>query len=219
MAALDYGQARRTMVDTQVRPSDVTDYAVIDAMLWAPREMFVPEQRRALAYADENLRLPTGQVILSPRTFAKMLQVACIRRDDMVLDVGCALGYSSAVASRLAGAVIALESDPEMTRAATDGLAELGVENCAVLSASLAEGDPRHAPYDVILVNGGIQTTPERLRRQLKDGGRLVVVRVTGVGGACTVTSRIGEAFGEQSMFDASAPVLKEFTAAEEFEF
>ncbi len=215
----DYGALRRTMVDCQVRPADVTDYGIIEALLWAPRERFLPERLRPFAYADRDFRLPGGQVLLAPRTFAKMLQVARIGPADMVLDLGCAYGYSAAVVSRLAEAVVALETDADMSDEATATLVELGVENCAVLPAPLARGVPEHGPFDVILVEGGIERLPSALLTQLKDGGRLVAVHVGDTGGECRVRARSGDAYAEIGAFDAVAPVLTGFEARKEFVF
>ena len=160
MNDIGYGALRRRMVDCQVRPADVTDYGIIDALLWAPRERFLPERLCPLAYADRDFDLPGGQVLLAPRTFAKMLQVAGIGATDMVLDIGCGYGYSAAVLSRLAEAVVALVPDAATADEATATLLELGVENCAVLSAPLAAGVPEHGPFDVILVEGASSAFP-----------------------------------------------------------
>ncbi len=215
----EQAKARQTMVDGQVRTSDVTSYSVIDAMLWAPRERFMPESRAAFAYADAHAVFPGGQVALSPRVQAKMLQAARVRPDHVVLDVGCAAGLSAALLSRLAGAVVALESDPQLAERATSTLIDAGVENCAVLCGSLADGDPDHQPYDAILVNGGIERLPEALPRQLRDGGRLVAVMLDGARGECRVMTRSGDAFGSMPVFDATAPLLPGFEAERAFVF
>ncbi len=219
MNETDCAALRRTMVDCQIRPADVTDYGIIEALLWAPRERFLPERLRPFAYADRDFRLPGGQVLLAPRTFAKMLQVARVGPSDMVLDLGCAYGYSAAVLSRLAEAVVALEPDAAVADEATAILADLGVENCAVLSAPLAEGVPEHGPFDVILVEGGVGRLPGALLTQLKDGGRLVAVHVGEIDGECRVRTRSGDAYGHVSGFDAVAPVLSGFEARKEFVF
>ena len=216
---MNFAQARRTMVDCQIRPADVTDHRIIEAFLAVPRERCVPEERRDLAYADEDAVYPEGQVVLAPRTFAKMLQAASIHRDEIVLDIGCASGYSAAVLSRLADAVVALESSSVLAEQATETLADIGVENCAVLTHTLPNGAPEHQPYDVILVNGGIETLPNGLRAQLKEGGRLVILRVQAGHGECRVITRFGNAYGEVSAFDATAPVLPGFRAEPKFLF
>lgn len=215
----DFEDARLRMVDGQVRTADVTSYGVIDAMLWAPRERFMPDERTALAYADAHAVFPDGQVVLSPRVQAKMLQEARVRPDQVVLDVGCAAGLSAALLSCLAGTVVALEADPDLAERATSALAAVGVENCAVLCRSLVEGDPDHQPYDAILINGGIERLPNTLSRQLRDGGRLVMVMMNGVRGECQVVTRSGDVYGSRSAFDATAPLLPGFEAEREFAF
>lgn len=212
-------EARRRMVDGQVRTADVTSLAVIDAMLWAPRERFMPESREFLAYADAHAVFAGGQVVLSPRVQAKMLQAARVEPHHVVLDVGCAAGLSSALLSRLACAVVALESDPELAVRANDALTSLGVENCVVLCRPLAEGDPEHGPYDVIAINGGVERLPEELLGQLREGGRLVAVVQDEVRGECRVATRSGGARGTHPAFDATAPRLPGFEAEREFEF
>ena len=219
MGDSNFSVLRRTMVDCQIRPADVTDYVILEALLWAPRERFLPERLRPFAYADRDFRLPADQVLLAPRTFAKMLQVGRIGPSDMVLDVGCGYGYSAAVVSRLAEAVVALVPDAGIAEEATAALADLGVENCAVLPAPLTEGVPEQGPFDVILVEGGIERLPDALAGQLKDGGRLVAVHMAETRGECRVRTRTAAAHSEVSVFDATAPVLPGFEAMEEFAF
>ena len=219
MKRIDSAVLRRRMVDCQVRPADVTDYGIIEAMLRVPRERFLPGDLRRFAYADRDFRLPGGQVLLAPRTFAKMLQVAGIGADDMVLDVGTAHGYSAAVLSHLAEAVVALEEDPAVVEEATASLADFGVENCVVLQAPLVAGVPEHGPYDAILVQGGVEWLPDSYWQQLKDGGRLVAIHTGEAGGECRLQIRSGEACSRVSAFDATAPILAGFEAVRGFEF
>ena len=137
----DYAQARRVMVDRQVRPADVTDLRIIAALLDVPREMFVPAARRAVAYLDLDVPVSeSGRALLKPMVFAKLLQAAGIGETDRVLDVGCATGYSAAVLAKLAGHVVALEEDAAMAREASATLAQAGAGNIAVASGPLAAG-------------------------------------------------------------------------------
>ena len=176
----DFSTARQNMVDGQVRPSDVTDTRILDAMLAVPREVFVPESKRALAYLDLDLDVSEGgsakRFLIKPVVLAKMLQAAEIRETDRVLVVGCATGYAAAVISHFAGQVVATESEPALAAKATAMLAQLGCGNVAVRTAAAAEGDPANAPFDVIVLNGATEIVPERLYAQLRDGGRLVGV-------------------------------------------
>ncbi|MCC6890124.1 MAG: protein-L-isoaspartate O-methyltransferase [Hyphomicrobiales bacterium] len=176
---LDFSTARRMMVDGQVRTSDVTDPRIIAAMLDLPRERFVPAQKASLAYLDCDLAVTEGSAprrLIKPMVLAKLLQAADIGPNDRALDVGCATGYSSALLARLAARVVALESDATLARQARDNLAAVGASNIEVATGTLTDGWPAAAPYDVILLNGAAERVPERLLRQLAEGGRLVAV-------------------------------------------
>ncbi len=140
--------ARQKMVDGQVRPSDVTDIRIIDAMLEIPREAFVPESQRAMAYLDLDLDVgETGSAkcfLIKPVVIAKMLQAAEIKQGDNVLVAGCATGYAAAVAAKLAGQVTAAEADPSQAAKAGDILAGLG--NVKVVAVAAAEDIPPTPP-------------------------------------------------------------------------
>jgi protein-L-isoaspartate(D-aspartate) O-methyltransferase len=207
-----FSTARQNMVDGQVRPSDVTDLRIIDAMLAVPREAFVPEGQRALAYLDLDLDVSEGasekRFLIKPVVTAKMLQAAEIKDTDNVLVVGCATGYTAALVARLAGRVTATEGDPVLAAKAKDVLTQFEVPNVTVGVAPSAEGYPANAPYDVIVLNGATEVTPDRLYRQLKDGGRLVgVFAMTQPPRAMIVTRSHGD-FGNRALFDAVVPVL-----------
>jgi protein-L-isoaspartate(D-aspartate) O-methyltransferase len=207
-----FSTARQKMVDGQVRPSDVTDIRIIDAMLAVPREAFVPENQRGMAYLDLDLEVsegaPAKRFLIKPVVLAKMLQAAEIGDTDHVLVAGCATGYSAAIVSKLAARVTATESDPSLAGKARDALAALGVTNVTVREAAAAEGDPANAPYDVIVLDGATEITPERLYAQLGDGGRLVgVFAMTKPPRAMIVTRSHGD-FGNRALFDAVAPIL-----------
>jgi protein-L-isoaspartate(D-aspartate) O-methyltransferase len=157
--------------------------------------------------------------MLDPRTFAKMIDAADPGPDDLVLDLGCGLGYSTAVLARMAAAVVAVEEDAAMARSAAATLTELQVDNAEVLEAPLVAGAAEHAPYNVILVEGGVETAPDGLMEQLREGGRMVFVRMEGEYGWCELVTRVGGAFARRRMFDAAAPVLPGFERQEAFEF
>ncbi|GAC1622062.1 MAG: methyltransferase domain-containing protein [Bradyrhizobium sp.] len=200
------------MVDGQVRPSDVTDLRIIDAMLAVPREAFVPEQQRAMAYLDLNLDVSGGgssrRCLINPAVTAKLLQAAEILDTDRVLVVGCATGYTAALAARLAANVTATEVEPALAAKAGEILAELGLGRVTVRAADIAEGDPAGGPYDVIVLDGATEIAPERLYRQLREGGRLVgVFAQTQPQRAMIVTHSHGD-FGHRALFDAAVPVL-----------
>jgi protein-L-isoaspartate(D-aspartate) O-methyltransferase len=207
-----FAVARQKMVDGQVRASDVTDIKIIDAMLEVPREAFVPQGQRALAYLDLDLDVSesgaTRRFLIKPAVTAKMLQAAEIMETDNVLVVGCATGYSAALVAKLAALVTATESEPALAARARDILAELGFGNVTVQAAAAAEGDPARAPYDVIVLDGATGIIPEPLYRQLKDGGRLVGVFAMTQPPRAAIVTRSHDDFGHRPLFDAVAPVL-----------
>ncbi len=208
----DFALRRTMMVDTQVRPSDVTKFPIIQAMLTVPREEFVPAARREAAYMGENIDLGTGRVVLEPRTFAKMLDVLDIQPDEMVLDVGTGLGYSAAILSRLAEAVVAVEADSAWAGEAEAGLSDAGADNVAVVEAPLAEGAPQHGPYNAIVIQGGVEEVPETLLRQLRDGGRIAALFMDGALGVCRIGYKSDGRISWRDAFNAAAPVLPGFT-------
>ena len=213
----DYETRRITMVDTQVRPSDVTKFPIIEAMLVVPRERFVPPSLRDVAYVGRNLDLAPGRALIEPRTLAKMLETLAIEPDELVLDIAPWLGYSSAVIARLAQAVVALEDDEGRIADAEALLAEIGADNVAVVHGSLAAGAPQHGPYDAIVIEGAIEALPDAIAGQLKEGGRIGAVFMEGALGVCRVGYKAHGAITWRFAFNASAPVLPGFEAAREF--
>ena len=148
----EFASRRMMMVDTQVRPSDVTKFPIIDAMLQVPREVYVPRDKQEAAYIGENVEIAPGRVVLEPRTLAKMLDALDIQPDEMVLDLGCGLGYSAAVIARLADTVVAVEEDAALAAEAQRVLSDEGVDNAVVVAGPLAAGAAKHGPYDVIMM-------------------------------------------------------------------
>ncbi len=213
----DYSARRIMMVDTQVRPSDVTKYPIIEAMLSVPREKFVPADLQEAAYAGENVALSSGRVVLEPRTLAKLLDALDIQPTELVLDVGAGLGYSTAVIARMAEAVVAVEEDEALAAEATKALAGQGADNAAVLTGALAAGSAKHGPFDVITIEGGVETLPEGLLAQLKDGGRVGAIFMQGAVGTAKVGYKEGGRITWRFAFNAAAPVLPGFAAKRGF--
>lgn len=207
------------MVDSQVRPSDVTRFPIIEAMRAVPREEFVPAAMRAVAYLGEHVPLAPGRVVLDPRVFAKMLDALDVGPSDLVLDVGCGIGYSTAVIARMAEAVIAIEDDPDRAQEAEAALSAQGADNAVVQTGPLAGGVPEHGPYDVIMLQGAIEVLPQALCDQLKPGGRIAAIFVDGAHGHARLGQRTAHGVGWRRIFDAVAPVLPGFSAAKTFEF
>ncbi len=213
----EFAARRVMMVDTQVRPSDVTKFPIIAAMLAVPREVYMPRARREAAYVGENVDIGAGRVMLEPRTLAKMLDALDILPSEAVLDIGCGLGYSTAVIARLAEAVVAVEEDDAMAAEAQRSLSAEGVDNAAVVVAPLHLGDAKHGPYDVIMVQGGVEVVPDALISQLKDGGRIGAVFMQGALGIARIGHKAKGQVTWRFSFNATAPVLRGFTATRAF--
>lgn len=211
----DFAARRTVMVDSQIRPSDVTKYSIIDAMLNVPRERFVPDGREEVAYLGENIPLSRGRVLLDPRCFAKLLDALDVQPNEVALDVGAGLGYSTAVLARMAEAVIAVED--EFAAEAERRLSELGVDNAVVVSGTPADGARRHGPYDVILVEGGVEQVPAALTDQLKDGGRIGALFMEGNLGVARIGYRAEGVISWRPIFNASAPVMPGFATVRQF--
>ena len=215
----DYATRRRMMVDTQVRPSDVTKFPIIDALLRVPREAFVPEDRREAAYADTLIELGEGRVVLDARTLSKMLDALDIQPDELVLDIGCGLGYSTAVLAHLSDFVVALEQDEAMVDEAQSKLSEQGIDNAAVFAGELQAGQSKNGPYDVIILQGSAEQVPEALTDQLKEGGRICALFAEGALGSARVGYKIDGQVTWRSVFNALAPVLPGFETHRAFTF
>lgn len=213
----NYAARRTVMVDSQVRPSDVTKFPIIAAMLDVPRERFVPDALLEAAYVGENLEIAPGRVLLEPRTLAKMLDALDIQPDELVLDVGAGLGYAAAVIARLAEAVIALEEDEGLAAEAEAALTAVGVDNAVVVAGRLSQGAPQHGPYDAIVVEGAAEAVPEALVGQLKEGGRIGCLFMEGALGVCRIGLKHGGRVSWRFSFNAAAPVLPGFAVAPEF--
>lgn len=213
----DFAARRTMMVDNQVRPSDVTKFPIIEAMLAVPREAFVPGAKREAAYVGENLDLGGGRVMLEARTLAKMLDTLDIGPADLVLDIGCGLGYSTAVIARMGEAVVAVEEDAALAEQAQALLSAEGCDNAAVIAGTLAAGSAKHGPYDAITIQGAAETVPQAILDQLKEGGRIGCLFMEGTLGVCRIGYKIDGRISWRFSFNASAPVLPGFEAARGF--
>jgi protein-L-isoaspartate(D-aspartate) O-methyltransferase len=218
----DFAQARRMMVEGQIRTNDVTDLRVLAAFDEVPRERFVPPRWQPIAYLDRDVPVQEtggGRCLLKPMVLAKLIQAAAVGEGERVLDVGCATGYSSALLAKLAHAVVGLEEDAALAETATRTLAAVRADSVKVATGPLAEGWPRQAPYDVILLNGSTEVPPQILLDQLADGGRLVAVVGRDPIGRGTVYQRSGTHVSAYPEFDAVAPLLPGFAKPPAFVF
>ncbi len=207
----DFSAQRLTMVETQVRPNDVTDPRIIAALRAVPRERFVPGPRQALAYSEGPIEVAPRRYLMDARSFSKLVQLADIQPGDKILDVAAATGYSSAVLARLGGQVIALEQDADLVRVASDTLHAEGCKNVTVVQGALTEGVKANAPYDVIFINGGVESVPDSLLGQLNEGGRLVAIIQNGPQGHAHIYLKEDGVVGSRADFDAVVPDLAGF--------
>lgn len=213
----DSATARRMMVDGQVRTADVHNADLIAAMLEVPRERFVPPDLSEQAYVDSDLEIAKGRSILKPMVLAKLIEAAAVGPQDRVLDVGCGLGYSSAILARVVGSVVALEEDAGLAGAAKAALAS--ATNVVVVNGKLADGWPASAPYDFVLLNGASEVIPETLGRQLKPNGRLACILGRPPAAKATIFRLAEGRLLGRPIFDAAAAVLPGFVAPPAFVF
>lgn len=216
----DFSTARRNMVGSQLRTNKVTSEALLDAFENIPRELFLPEKLRGAAYLDEDIALGAGRCMMEPRVLARMLQAARPEPADIALDIGCGSGYATAILSRIAATVVAVESDDTSVEATASALSNLGLDNAVVVKGDITQGYPGQAPYNVILIGGTVSRVPAVIRDQLAEGGRLVaVVRGDDGIGRATLIERRDGLTSPRVLFDAAVPRLPEFEAAPGFAF
>ena len=208
------------MVSGQIRTNRVTDERLIEAMEEIPRERFVPHAKRGVAYVDEDVEIASSRYLMEPMVLARLIQESNIAADDMVLDVGCGTGYATAVMSRLAGTVIALDVDKSLASEAERTLSAVGADNAIVVTGPLAEGYARQAPYDAILLGGAVDHLPQALADQLAEGGKIVgVLREAGRVGQATLWAKHRGTLSSRSLFEASLPPLPGIARPVRFEF
>jgi protein-L-isoaspartate(D-aspartate) O-methyltransferase len=218
----DFAQARRMMVEGQIRTNDVTELNLLAAFDEVPRERFVPQRWQAIAYLDRDVPVQESgaRCLLKPMVVAKLIQAAVVGEGDRVLDVGCATGYSSAILAKLSGSVVALEEDAALAESAARTLGSVAGGNVQVVTGKLADGWPRGAPYHVILLNGSTEIAPQSLLDQLSpDGGRLVAIVGRAPIGRGTIYRRNGSHVSAHPEFDAVAPLLPGFSKPPAFVF
>lgn len=218
---MDYAYARLNMVESQLRTNRVFGERLLDAFETLPRELFVPQNIRSISYVDEDLHIGDGRYLMEPMVLGRLLQAADIQESDVALDIGCGTGYATAILARLCSTAVGLESDPGLVETANNLLSRMEISNAVVVQGELAAGYPKQAPYNVILINGGIEELPDGLTDQLAEGGRLMCVTRPSPGGIgrARLYRKDDGVVSNRILFDASTPILEEFRAPERFVF
>ncbi len=217
---MDFSKLRQTMVDTQIRVNDVTDFEVVDAFLYVPREIFVPKTARGIAYSEIEIQTSQGRALWTPRDFAKLLKAAEPKSSDVALLIGAGSGYEAGVVSRVVDTAIALEDSAELVEKMTDRFSEAGLDSAVSVQGELRAGLPDQAPFDLIIICGMIETMPDAWGEQLSDGGRLAVVaQVDRDLGKGRIYTKAGNLLSYRDVFDCRPPKFSEFDKKEEFEF
>ena len=215
---VDFAAARKHMVDSQIRTNKVFGTALVDALLQTPREMFVPEPVRAVAYVDEDIDCGNRRHLMEPMVFARLVELLAVAPTDIVLDIGCGSGYSSAILAQLASTVVAVEADGDLAQDAQANLARLGIDNVVVVVGPLRSGYPDQAPYNAILLGGAVPELSQTLTDQIAESGRLgTVVRPPGGVGRAVLAMRLGGVVSHRAVFDANTPMLPGFEVARGF--
>ena len=205
---MDFSIARHNMVESQIRPNGITDGALITALSQVERERFVPESNRSFAYVGENMSLDNDRFMLDPMSFGKLAQLAQIKPDDLVLDIGPATGYSTAVIAQLAESVVGVEEDNELCEIAGQTLIDMGITNAAIICGEHCKGLKSEAPFDVIIINGRLSRIPDELVEQLAEGGRLVGIVGKKYDSHAVLLKKIDGKISHRTGFDSSAPLL-----------
>ena len=216
---MDFAQARDQMVESQVRPNDVTDHRILHAMRTLPRERFVSAPKRALAYGDLELEVAPGRVLMRPRDLSKLVHALDARGHERGLEIAGATGYGAAVLAACCKEVVALDPDPDLSFAARAALESAGVANVATVSTAVADGWSDSAPYDVILLNGAAEIVPDSWLEQLAPGGRLAVIVRQGAAGAARIYTKSGDVIAYRTAFDAAPPLAPGLARPASFAF
>lgn len=216
---LYYAKARQAMLDSQLQPTGVNDTQVLEAFGRVPRENFVPEGLKGLAYMGDDLSLGQGRAMTQPMVLARLIQALKVEKDSLALIVGAGTGYSAALLAHLGAMVMALESDARLVQAMQENLRRCEIDTVEIVSGPLAEGYPPQAPYKAILIDGCVEYVPPALTDQLADQGRLIGVGVLGGVERGFMIEREGDRLIQTELFDAAAPRLPGFDRPRSFTF
>lgn len=217
MSQSDFQARRVKMVDGQLRTTDVTSHAVLDSFLAVPRESYVSDAKRELAYLDMEIAVAPGRYLMEPSPLAKLIQLADVQPTDRVLDIGTATGYSAAILANIGATIVALESDGELADTAKANLAAANITNVEIVTGPLTEGAASKSLFNVILIEGAVAQVPKVLFDQLTDGGRLVAVEGEGLSGVARLYVKTGQIVSGRRGFNLSVKPLPGFELAPQF--
>jgi len=206
---MDYAIARKNMVESQLRTNRVTDERLLGIMRRLPREQFLPKNMMHLAYVDEDILMPGDRYLSEPLVVARLIMAAQVKSTDIVLVVGGGTGYTPAILGKMATTVIALESDPSLVAESSSRLTTLTIDNVVVVEGPFQNGWANEAPYDLILIDGAVESVPQTLFDQINDGGRIVAVVKPEKGvGRIVLFEKRGGNISDRVIYDASTPYL-----------
>jgi protein-L-isoaspartate(D-aspartate) O-methyltransferase len=214
-----FAAARNHMIESQIRTNKVLDERLIEAMRELPREAFLPEALQARAYIDDDLPLGAGRYLIEPMVVARLLQSADVRATDNTLVVAAGTGYAAGLLAKLASSVVAVEADADLSNRGIAALARLSIANVVWHKGNPTEGAAKQGPYDVILIDGGVEVVPTALLDQLAEGGRLVTVRRDNRLGHAILMQKDRGAVSQRILFDANVPLLAAFAKPQDFKF
>ena len=212
-----FEKLRKTMVDTQVRPSGVSCTEVIDALASVPRELFVPEYLKNLSYIEENIVFESGRFMVQPRILGKLLENLLIQKDESVLVVGSGCGYMASVVGKLAELVVGVESDKVLIESSEQSVIEAGIDNVIIVESELSLGATQHGLYDVIIFEGAIDLVPDIILSQLKEYGRIAAFFSERNLTEARVGVKVNGILSCRSCFSCDIPVMKEFRKSKTF--
>lgn len=218
----DFKQMRENMVECQIHPMGVISEQVLNAFANVPREAFVPDDKKNIAYCDEDIEICKGRYMMEPSVLARLLEYADLKSDDIVLTIGSGAGYTAAILSQIVSTVVCLEEDAALIERAQSVLDANGFCNIVGFSGPLSEGAPKNAPYSLIIINGGVSEIPTAITEQLAPNGRLLAIvqeKENQAGKATLIECNDAKACSSRILFDANTPYLAGFTPKEKFEF
>lgn len=216
---MDFALARHNMVEGQIRTNKVTDPLVVEVLDVLERESFLPAALKKLAYIDEDLIVGRGRILMEPMVLARLMQFAAIEDTDVALVIGAATGYEAVAISKIASAVVAIESNADLQRLAAENMATQGADTVSLVKGELTQGHPGQGPYDVIFINGAVGELPSTLSEQLAEGGRMVFIQSSAGTGKAMLVSKAQGVVSQTELFDANVPALPEFAVKAHFSF